>query len=428
MKNQESVETRLAIIGSGLAGMAAAIFAAQKEIPCVLLGRSGTAAFPSGLLDLLGTLPFADSQPLKNPLQAIEQLSELMPQHPYAKLSRQEIQKAFSGFLSSLAQAGLDYMGHEQKNSLAIGPAGELKPTFKIPRTMWPGIQAYEQKAPCLLLDFKGLKDFSSKLMASKLQKNWPKVRHSRIEFPETAGKGEIFLPLLAHALENPAMQEKLIKKLKAILKDEKYLGIPAVLGINSSQAIHQRLEQELGINIFEIPTLPPSVPGLRLQETCLKAIYQSSVQSLGNSSVQKIQITDQANFQIQLQADTTTRFISSKAIILASGRFLGQGLYAQRNGIVEPLFNLPVFQPQSRKDWHQKDFFDPHGHNLNQAGLEINSEFQPLDQKGKLVHDNLFTAGSILAHQDWIRMKCGSGLAICSAFKAVQACRVDKI
>jgi glycerol-3-phosphate dehydrogenase subunit B len=32
-----------------------------------------------------------------------------------------------------------------------------------------------------------------------------------------------------------------------------------------------------------------------------------------------------------------------------------------------------------------------------------------------------LFAAGSILAHQDWMRMKCGSGLAIATAYAAVE-------
>ena len=32
------------------------------------------------------------------------------------------------------------------------------------------------------------------------------------------------------------------------------------------------------------------------------------------------------------------------------------------------------------------------------------------------------FAAGSILAHQDWMRMKCGSGLALATGFAAVQS------
>ena len=41
---------------------------------------------------------------------------------------------------------------------------------------------------------------------------------------------------------------------------------------------------------------------------------------------------------------------------------------------------------------------------------------------EGKPVFDNLFAAGSILAHQDWMRMKCGSGLAMATAYAAVDA------
>ena len=33
-----------------------------------------------------------------------------------------------------------------------------------------------------------------------------------------------------------------------------------------------------------------------------------------------------------------------------------------------------------------------------------------------------LFAAGSILAHQDWMRMKCGSGLALAAGFATVQS------
>ena len=40
---------------------------------------------------------------------------------------------------------------------------------------------------------------------------------------------------------------------------------------------------------------------------------------------------------------------VRSQGIILATGRFLGNGLQADHLGIREPLFNLPVFQPQVR-------------------------------------------------------------------------------
>jgi glycerol-3-phosphate dehydrogenase subunit B len=37
-------------------------------------------------------------------------------------------------------------------------------------------------------------------------------------------------------------------------------------------------------------------------------------------------------------------------------------------------------------------------------------------------MYENLFAAGIIIAHQDWIRERCGAGIAIATAYKAVES------
>jgi glycerol-3-phosphate dehydrogenase subunit B len=107
----------------------------------------------------------------------------------------------------------------------------------------------------------------------------------------------------------------------------------------------------------------------------------------------------------------------------LGSGRFFGKGLHAQRHGIRETIFNLPVVQPADRAAWHHKDLLEPSGHPINRAGVAVDDSFRPMDSSGHVLYNNLFAAGAILAHQDWIRQKCGSGLAIATAFGAIKAC-----
>jgi glycerol-3-phosphate dehydrogenase subunit B len=85
-----------------------------------------------------------------------------------------------------------------------------------------------------------------------------------------------------------------------------------------------------------------------------------------------------------------------------------------------ESILGLPARQPASREAWHQRDFLDPSGHAINRAGLEIDGAWRPLDASGKPVWPRLFAVGSILAHQDWMRSKCGSGLAIATAWAAL--------
>ena len=103
-------------------------------------------------------------------------------------------------------------------------------------------------------------------------------------------------------------------------------------------------------------------------------------------------------------------RLVEAKSAILASGRFFGGGLKASRHHISETVFDIPVNQPADRRQWHHIEFFDKKGHPVNQAGVEVDELFRPLDSNQKPLFENLFAAGSILAHQDWIREKSGSG------------------
>ena len=48
--------TELAVIGSGLAGFAASIFALKRNIKTAQIGNTGAIAYTTGYLDLLGGL------------------------------------------------------------------------------------------------------------------------------------------------------------------------------------------------------------------------------------------------------------------------------------------------------------------------------------------------------------------------------------
>jgi glycerol-3-phosphate dehydrogenase subunit B len=165
---------------------------------------------------------------------------------------------------------------------------------------------------------------------------------------------------------------------------------------------------------------MPPAVPGLRLKELFEAHLPEKGVRLLYQKRVRNV-LWENNTFVLEIGDASDAYTLRAKGIILASGRFIGKGLSADRNRIRESLFDLPVFQPEERAKWHRYHFLDPAGHLINQAGIDIDTRFRPLDASGKPAFQNLFAAGSILAHQDWIRMKCGSGLAIATAYAAVQ-------
>ncbi len=48
---------------------------------------------------------------------------------------------------------------------------GTTKPTYYVPESMWQGVTAYEQKSPCLLVGFRGMKEFSARSRKERLQR-----------------------------------------------------------------------------------------------------------------------------------------------------------------------------------------------------------------------------------------------------------------
>ncbi len=189
----------------------------------------------------------------------------------------------------------------------------------------------------------------------------------------------------------------------------------------NDSVEIYRDLQDMIGVPIFEIPTMPPSITGLRIKEAFETQLPKKGVRLLLQKKVLKVH-RNKDGFVLYIGGPDTEYTVKAKGIILASGRFLGRGLHADRKQIRESIFDLPVFQVGERTKWHRHNFLDPKGHLINMAGLEIDNMFRPLDSSGKPAFKTLFAAGSILAHQDWMRMKCGSGLAIASAYAAVKA------
>lgn len=413
----------LIVIGSGFAGSAATCFARARGLKTIQVSATGgEMAFASGLIDLLSIYPVADQNVWDNPWAAIQKLITDIPSHPYARLGADRIRTALDEFLAFLDSQGLLYCGHPDRNVTLATAAGTTRTTFRTPRSMWNGVSGLKDNLPTLLVDFVGMKDFSATLMAEVLHSRWPSLRSLRIPFPRTFPGPELSNLLLAEAFEDATVRDQLASGLRPHLDGARLLGMPAVLGLRSSAQVIGDLEARLGIGVFEIPTLPPSIPALRLRDALEAGLQNHGAHLVHNQTVIAVLTVDSRCTGVITGTADWRETIEAEGIILATGRFLGGGLVADRGPIREPILGLPVTQPPTRHAWHRDQFLDPRGHPINEAGLEIDDRFRPLGLDGRPAFENLFAAGSILAHQDWMRSKCGAGLAIATAYGAVES------
>ena len=152
-----NIDCDLVIIGAGMTGMAAALFAGNRNVETVQVGITSEIIFASGLLDLLGVHPIEHETIRKDPWEGIDALCRDIPDHPYAKIPPKTIHDAFEELVLFLNASGLVYVRHESRNARVLTPVGTVKPSYFIPQTMWNGVQALEKKEPCLIVDIEGL-------------------------------------------------------------------------------------------------------------------------------------------------------------------------------------------------------------------------------------------------------------------------------
>jgi len=421
--NDTRREFDLIVVGAGLAGMAVTAFAVERGLKTLQIGATpGEMHFASGLLDLLGIHPLQQRNRLDNPWAGISALIQDSPKHPYARVGLENIRYSWEVFVKILDKAGLRYCGWPEQNAVLATCAGTSKITYKVPASMWPGVIGLKEKRPALIVDFEGMKDFSAVQMVKTLSPHWPGLRAQRLEFPYPLKVFDWQNIFMAEALGSPQVRSDLAATIKLLLEDAKLVGMPAILGVRKSGEIAADLEKQIGATVFEIPTMPPSVPGLRLKEAMERELLRKGAALLRGRRALAINSTGRKCVSVVVGDRQSQETLKAKGVVIATGRFLGGGLAASRSGIRETIVNLPVHQPQTRRDWHRPRFLDPRGHPANRAGVEVDDLLRPLGSNGRCYDDNLFAAGSLLAHQDWKRTKCGAGLAIATAYGAVRS------
>ena len=101
-------ETELAVIGSGIAGFAASIFALNKKITTAQVGNTGAVAYTTGYLDLLGKIE-GDTGAIDNPWEGVATLKNRYPDHPLSDIAPADITEAFNQFTAFLGECGIAY-------------------------------------------------------------------------------------------------------------------------------------------------------------------------------------------------------------------------------------------------------------------------------------------------------------------------------
>jgi glycerol-3-phosphate dehydrogenase subunit B len=266
-----------------------------------------------------------------------------------------------------------------------------------------------------LIVGFEGFKDFYTHFVSDRL-----KCRGINLQLPDPFYQ-ERTATALARLMEKNSFRENIGREIRKQLQGETRVGFPALLGMGDPIQVKEDLEEIMGAKVFEIPILPPSVPGKRIFDRFKERMVEKGVTFLLGHPVSKATVSEKRCQGIEVHHPPVITSYSADRFILATGRFIGGGLKADAEKIFEPVFNLPVHQPPSREGWFRDLFFSDLPHPIHQAGVLANASLQPVDEGGNVILENVWVAGSVLAHHQCIVEKSREGIEISTGYMAVK-------
>ena len=398
----------LIVIGTGLAGLTAARTAVETGAKVLITGRGmGALTLFGNTIDLLGEIP-----PETEMAEGIPRWIAAHPEHPYARTGMEGIENALADF-QGLFPPPYSFAAEGKGNSLLPTGAGTMRPTYLIPVTMAAG--AAMTPAGTLIVGLRGFKDFQGDTVSLHL-----KCRGVSLSLPRYGLEGLTALAL-ARLMDEASFRERLGEAIRRQMAGERFIGLPAILGLRDPAAVLNTLEAVTGARVFEIPMLPPSIPGTRIFHRFREELIAKGATFLMGHPVSGANVKDGRCEGITVQNPPLATEYRADRYILATGRFLGGGLWAEMDRIVEPLFHLPVFQPGERGKWFGERFFDPEAHPIHRAGIVTDAELRPVDETGRVALENVRAAGSILAHHQAIEEKSREGIDIATGFLAAK-------
>ena len=164
---------------------------------------------------------------------------------------------------------GYGYVGGLERNLLLPTALGALRPSALVPETMAAGDAAGLGRVA--IVGTPALRDFHPACAPPTCGGRHRRARRSTSI--STLERADMNALGIARHWTIREWRAEFCAQLSPLLGAEEHVGLPAMLGLRDPHGGAVDLEQRLGRRVFEIPTLPPSVPGMRLYEILRAAL-----------------------------------------------------------------------------------------------------------------------------------------------------------
>jgi glycerol-3-phosphate dehydrogenase subunit B len=399
------------VIGAGTAGLVAGARLAEGGARvCVLAKGIGSTHLAPGTVDVLGYAP----ERVSSPAAGLEELASARPDHPYALLGRDAVADAirwFSARVESGPLPGYRYVGGLERNQLLPTALGALRPSALVPETMAAGDSGSVHRV--CVVGTRTLRDFHAGLCAANLSRAGISARSVEAEIESDRADQNTLA--LARRFDDPGWRAAFAARLALKLQADEHVALPAALGLRDPHAVWSDLQQRIGRPVFEIPTLPPSVPGMRLYE-----ILRTALRAAGGRLVLGAEVVDAQREGSRIVSVATraaghdVSYAASWFVLAAGGFTSGAIALDSRWATHDQVLGLPLRGvPDPGEPRFTGDYLADQP--MSRVGVAVDGS---LRAEGV---DNVLVAGAALPGAVPWREGSGEGIALASGSHAAQ-------
>jgi glycerol-3-phosphate dehydrogenase subunit B len=296
------------------------------------------------------------------------------------------------------------------------------KPSALVPSSMAAG--DLRAGGRFVFVGLRAMKDFHPAYLAENLRQaklpSGATLEARAVELSDPGREPDVNPLGYARLFERADFRRAVVAELRPRLEPGEVVGFPSVLGRDRHAEVRAELADALEHEVFEVPSLPPSLSGIRLFDTLRGAFRRAGGRLVLGPEATGVEAGDAGATRLVVRGSANRPAgFEARWFVLATGGFASGAIELDSYGEVrETVMGLPVAGvPEIDRPRFLPAYLGDHP--MARAGLAVDDRLRPLDADGRPAFANVVAAGAVLGGALPWREHSGNGLALATGFAA---------